>query len=96
MRPLNVMPISDLIDQVSQICKRNGVQRLDLFGSFATGTATPTSDIDFVVYGCKDLLKLERDLESIDTLRKIDIFDYDSIKNPFLLEDIEKYGKQIY
>ena len=52
MRPLNVMPISDLIDQVSQICKRNGVQRLDLFGSFATGTATPTSDIDFVVYGC--------------------------------------------
>ena len=54
------------------------------------------SDIDFVVYGCKDLLKLERDLESIDTLRKIDIFDYDSIKNPFLLEDIEKYGKQIY
>ena len=62
----------------------------------ATGTQTPTSDIDFVVYGCKDLLKLERDLESIDTLRKIDIFDYDSIKNPFLLEDIEKYGKQIY
>lgn len=59
-------------------------------------TQTPTSDIDFVVYGCKDLLKLERDLESIDTLRKIDIFDYDSIKNPFLLEDIEKYGKQIY
>ena len=53
-------------------------------------------DIDFVVDGCKDLLKLERDLESIDTLRKIDIFDYDSIKNPFLLEDIEKYGKQIY
>ena len=32
----------------------------------------------------------------IETLRKIDIFDYDSIKNPFLLEDIEKYGKQIY
>ena len=66
------------------MCKKNGVQRLDLFGSFATGTQTPTSDIDFVVYGCKDLLKLERDLESIDTLRKIDIFDYDSIKNPFL------------
>ena len=90
------MPISDLIDQVSHICKRNGVQRLDLFGSFATGTATPTSDIDFVVYGCKDILHLEDELADIDTLRKIDIFEYESIKNKFLKEDIEKYGKQIY
>ena len=93
---MNTMPVSEVIEKVADVCTKNGVQRLDLFGSFATGTQTPTSDIDFVVYGCKDLLKLERDLESIDTLRKIDIFDYDSIKNPFLLEDIEKYGKQIY
>ena len=93
---MNVMPISDLIAQVSQICKRHGVQRLDLFGSFATGTATPTSDIDFVVYGCRDILHLEEELENIDTLRKIDIFEYESINNKFLKEDIEKYGKQIY
>lgn len=53
-------------------------------------------DIDFVVYGYKDTLKLEKDLEEIDTLRKIDIFDYESIHNEFLLEDIKKYGKQIY
>nr|WP_294652928.1 nucleotidyltransferase domain-containing protein [uncultured Blautia sp.] len=72
------------------------MQRLDLFGSFATGTATPTSDIDFVVYGCKDIPHLEEELENIDTLRKIDIFEYESINNKFLKEDIEKYGKQIY
>lgn len=93
---MNTMPIPELIDRVTEICKKNKVQRLDLFGSFATGTATPTSDIDFVVYGCQDILKLEEDLEEINTLRKIDIFDYDSIKNKFLLEDIQKYGKQIY
>ena len=93
---MNTMPIPELIDRVTEICKKNGVKRLDLFGSFATGTATPTSDIDFVVYGCQDILKLEEDLEEIDTLRKIDIFDYDSIKNKFLLEHIQKYGKQIY
>lgn len=93
---MNTIPIPELIDRVTEICKKNGVKRLDLFGSFATGTATPTSDIDFVVYGCQDILKLEEDLEEIDTLRKIDIFDYDSIKNKFLLEDIQKYGKQIY
>lgn len=93
---MNTMPVSEIIEQVTAICKKNGVQRLDLFGSFATGTATPTSDIDFVVYGCNDMLKLEDDLMEIETLRKIDIFDYDSIDNTFLLEDIRKYGKQIY
>lgn len=93
---MNIMPVSELIDRVVDICKKNGVKRLDLFGSFATGTAAPTSDIDFVVYGCEDLLQLERDLEEIDTLRKIDVFDYDSINNQFLLEDIKKYGRQIY
>lgn len=93
---MNTMPISELIEQVTEICKKNGVKRLDLFGSFATGTSTPTSDIDFVVYGCNNLKKLETDLEQIETLRKIDIFDYDSIHNEFLREDIHKYGKQIY
>lgn len=93
---MNTMPISELIEQVTEICKKNGVKRLDLFGSFATGTSTPTSDIDFVVYGCDNLIKLEIDLEQIETLRKIDIFDYDSIHNEFLQEDIRKYGKQIY
>lgn len=93
---MNTMPISELIEQVTEICKKNVVKRLDLFGSFATGTSTPTSDIDFVVYGCNNLIKLETDLEQIETLRKIDIFDYDSIHNEFLREDIHKYGKQIY
>lgn len=93
---MNTMPVDTIIEKAIDICKKNGVQKLVLIGSFATGTATPTSDIDFVVYGCKDLLQLEEQFEAIETLRKIDIFDFDSIKNPFLLEDIEKYGKQIY
>ena len=68
---MKTMPISELIEKVSIICKKNGVKRLDLFGSFATGTATPTSDIDFVVYGCENLIQLEDDLDAIDTLRKM-------------------------
>ena len=40
---MNVMPISEIIEKVTMICKKNNVKRLDLFGSFATGTATPTS-----------------------------------------------------
>lgn len=92
----DIMPISEVIEKVAAICKANGVERLELFGSFATGTAAPTSDIDFVVYGCKDIPRLEEAVLEIDTLRKIDIFDHDSIHNEFLLEDIRKYGKQIY
>ena len=93
---MDVMPIDEIIRSVTDICKKNQVQHLSLFGSFATGTALPTSDIDFVVYGCRDLIKLEDEIAAIETLRKIDIFDYDHILNKYLLEDIDKYGKQIY
>lgn len=93
---MDIMPISEVIDRVTVICKENGVKRLDLFGSFATDTAAPTSDIDFVIYGCEDILRLEEAVLEIDTLRKIDIFEYENIRNQFLLEDIKKYGKQIY
>lgn len=92
----NVMPVTELVERVREICKKNDVKHLTLFGSFATGTATKTSDIDFVVYGCKDMIRLEDAMTEIETLRKIDLFDYDSIHNEYLLEDIEKYGKQIY
>ena len=93
---MNIMPVSELIDKVEEICKANGVTGVEIFGSLATGTVTDTSDIDFVVFGCEDILELEEALEEIPTLRKIDIFDYENIHNEFLLEDIKKYGKQIY
>ncbi len=93
---MDTMPIDEIIQRVTDICKKNQVQHLSLFGSFATGTALPTSDIDFVVYGCADMMRLEDDIATIETLRKIDLFDYDHILNKYLLEDIDKYGKQIY
>ena len=93
---MNVMPVERIIEKVTEICKKNNIEHLKLFGSFATGTATEYIDFDFVVYGCSDILKLERDMEDVETLRKIDIFDYDSIRNKQLLEDIDLYGKQIY
>ena len=93
---MSVMNIELLIRRVAEICKANDVKHLVLIGSFATNTATPASDIDFVVYDCPNIERLEEALENIDTLRKIDIFDYNSIHNKYLLEDIEKYGKQIY
>lgn len=43
---MNTMPIDEIIQRVTDICKKNQVAQLSLFGSFATGSALPTSDID--------------------------------------------------
>lgn len=40
-------------------------------------------------------MQLEDDLLQIETLRKIDIFDFDSIKNKYLLEDIKNVAKSL-
>lgn len=44
-------------------------------------TALERSDIDFAVKGCKDILKLEDAVEKIETLRKIDVVDYDTVRS---------------
>ncbi len=54
---MNTMSIEDIIEKVTQICKNNKVEHLSLFGSFATGTATPTSDIDFAIGSPRDTLR---------------------------------------
>lgn len=59
---MSTMSIEALISRVTEICKRNSVRHLSLIDSFATGTAIPKSDIDFVVYDCPDMLKLETGL----------------------------------
>lgn len=92
---LQVMPIDELIERVASVCKRCGAEHLDLFGSFATGTATDRSDIDFVVYGDVDSELLNQMISQIDTLRKIDIFYYNEINDEYLLEDGVIWKKNI-
>lgn len=60
------------------------------------GQPLKRADIDFVVKGCNDFDSLNLDVQKIMTLKKIDLFDYDHIENPYLKEDIDKYGKKIY
>lgn len=86
----------EIIRQVADICRAHGVKHLSLFGSYAKGTQTKYSDIDFVVYGAVDIIKLQEQMEEIPTLTKIDLFEYDSIENCFLKEDIDLYASKIY
>lgn len=90
------MQFQEIIEEITNICKKNQVQELFLFGSYATGTATPTSDIDIIVKGVADIGDLKEQLSKIQTLKKIDVFDYDSCENENLLEAMNRYGKKIY
>lgn len=92
----NVMSVEEIILRVEKICRENGVEHLSLFGSHATGNALARSDVDFIVYGCRDMDKLTEEVDNIETLRKIDLFFYEEIRNPYLKEDIKLYGKPIY
>ena len=92
----NMMPVHTVIEEVAQICKDCDVKHLALFGSFAKGLSHPNSDIDLVVYGCTDFIDLEDKIEDqILTVREINLFDYDTIKNKELLKDIKDYAIQI-
>ncbi len=90
------MSIDEIIQRVTAICRQYHVEHLSLFGSFAKNTATSRSDIDFIVYGCKDIENLLEEIDDIPTLRKIDIFNYDEVCNEYLRKDMDLYGKKIY
>ena len=82
------MDIKDLnIDheRLAEICRRRGVARLEVFGSFASGDATPESDVDFLVTfePGGDLLArhigLQQDLEAFFG-RKVDLLTRRSVE----------------
>ena len=88
--------INNLLLEIEKVCKSNLVSHLYLFGSYAKGTERSGSDIDIVVEGVKNFRTLCEDIENIRTLKIINIFDLDKIKNKFLKEEIDRYAKIIY
>ena len=90
------MPIEEIIARVTEICRAQGVKHLSLFGSFAKGTATDRSDVDFIVYGCPDIMRLTEAVEELPTLRTIDLFDYDEVCSEELRRGMDQYGRKIF
>lgn len=90
------MTINEVLKEITDICHKHDVQHLYLYGSYAKGTQTPTSDIDIIVMGCQNIGQLKEALDTIPTLKKIDVFEYEKCNNEYLKEDMDKYGKQIY
>lgn len=70
-----------------------------LYGSYATGRATPRSDIDLATLGITDHYRLGRlalDLEDLPIPQKCDIQAYESIDYEPLKRHIDERGITIY
>ena len=91
-------------EELTQLCERYGVMRLELFGS-ATGERfdSERSDLDFLVtfqpkpdlglaeqyFGFKD------DLEHLFS-RPVDLIELDAVDNPYFLEEIQTERQLLY
>ena len=51
------MTFDEIVKEVVRVCKNNKVEHLSLFGSYARGTQTERSDIDFATGSPRDTLK---------------------------------------
>ncbi len=90
------MTLEEIYHDIIQIAKKYNASQVILFGSRAKGTERERSDIDIAVRGVSDILALQEEIEDIPSLYKVDLVDLDECRNPLLLEDIEKYGREIY
>ena len=79
-----IFSLSLITEKALPVLKKHAVKRASIFGSFARGSATSKSDVDFLIeYKEKnkslfDLIDLKLDLEEI-LGRKVDIITYHSI-----------------
>ena len=86
-------------NELMQICRENGVAKLEVFGSTARGDANEDSDVDLLVEFSKRksllaLVSLERKI-SAALGRKVDLLT-DAAISPYLREQINHDRRVIY
>ncbi len=77
---MNAASIEIREEQIADFCRRNGIQKLSLFGSVLTPRFSPASDVDVLVefqpgvrVGYLRMAALERELSAIFDGRKVDL-----------------------
>ncbi|HPY13420.1 MAG TPA: nucleotidyltransferase domain-containing protein [bacterium] len=87
-----------LLASIIKILKKYDVEKAVLFGSRARGDNRENSDIDIAFYtDNKEVFHFLKDeMDQIDTILKIDLFDAKNIKKQPLLDGIKKDGIIIY
>jgi len=96
--------IQDRIGQLKEICRKNDVEELYIFGSALTSGFSDQSDLDFAYILKDDLSPIEygeaffsllEDLESLFN-RKVDLVSYRRVKNPIFKKKIDRTKKSLY
>lgn len=102
------MPLIPLVanrsEEIAALCRKHQVQRLDLFGSAASGDFDPeSSDLDFLVTFLPEANatyvgvyhRLYTDLKELFD-QPVDLVIETDFKNPYLREAVEESRAQIY
>ena len=88
----------DAIEKIFDSCA--AVKEVWIFGSRAKGSYKPGSDIDLAIMNSgielQDLLFLQGKFESSSLPYKLDVVNYQALKNKELKEHIERVGKPFY
>ena len=97
------MYLDNYIDQIRTLCDQNKVRRLFVFGSVLTDRFNESSDVDLLVDIAKsdpfDYAESYFDLKfKLQDLlnRPIDLLEEKSLKNTYLIENINQTKKLIY
>jgi predicted nucleotidyltransferase len=90
-----------LEEKIAEICQKNDIIFMAIFGSFAKGKQGRKSDIDIAIEFDKnapknllDLIRIERELSKIFG-RKVDLGILSSI-NPHIIDHVKKEMRVIY
>ena len=96
--------IEDNIADIMLLCKLHHVQSMAIFGSATSNSMNENSDVDFLVEFDEELDVLDYSdnyfslLENLEKLigRKIDLVSKKSLKNPILIEEIDRSKVELY
>jgi uncharacterized protein len=91
-------------NDLAELCRQFNVERLELFGSAATGSfQSASSDLDFIVRFCRpsDGSYLDRYLDFADALeqlfqRPVDLLTERAIRNPYFRRSVEETRQPVY
>lgn len=90
-------------DAIAEACRKYGVRKLEVFGSFARGDARPDSDVDLLVDFAPPYFPgfFNRYMGLLETLeevlgRPIDLVEIDSIKNPYFDAEVNAVRRVVY
>ncbi|NHV45039.1 MAG: nucleotidyltransferase family protein [Candidatus Verstraetearchaeota archaeon] len=87
--------------KLAEICRKNNIVFMAIFGSFVKGKQNKKSDIDIAIEfeqnskkSLLDLVRIENELRKIFK-RKVDLGIFSSL-SPYIIEDVKKEMRVIY